>query len=124
MYLWVYRSAIIHSLDTCYHILREGRGNVSVFQSRVQQRMFGPKRDGNGEWRRLYSEELHNLYRLLNTVRMINDNCSFNLYTECQGSFGNLDDQKLHYPWCPFFCLPWTDWTLGLTISLSYHASV
>ena len=25
--------------------------------------IFGPKRDGNGEWRRLHNEELHSLYR-------------------------------------------------------------
>ena len=33
--------------------------------------MFGPKRDENGEWRRLQNEELHSLYRSLNTVRVI-----------------------------------------------------
>ena len=26
-------------------------------------RIFGPKRDENGEWRRLHNEELHSLYR-------------------------------------------------------------
>ena len=30
-----------------------------------------PKRDENGEWRRLHNEELHSLYRLLNIVRVI-----------------------------------------------------
>ena len=33
--------------------------------------MFGPKRDANGEWRRLHNEELHSLYRLPNVVRVI-----------------------------------------------------
>ena len=28
-------------------------------------------RDENGEWRRLHNEELHSLYRSLNTVRVI-----------------------------------------------------
>ena len=30
-----------------------------------------PKRDENGEWRGLHSEELHNLYRSPNIVRVI-----------------------------------------------------
>ena len=33
--------------------------------------MFGPKRDENGEWRRLYNEEFHNLYRSPNIVRVV-----------------------------------------------------
>ena len=32
---------------------------------------LGPKRDENGEWRRLHSEELHRLYRSPNIVRVI-----------------------------------------------------
>ena len=30
--------------------------------------IFGPKRDENGEWRRLHNEELHSSYRLPNIV--------------------------------------------------------
>ena len=33
--------------------------------------MFGPKRDANGEWRRLHNEELHSLNHSPNIVRMI-----------------------------------------------------
>ena len=32
---------------------------------------FEPKRDENGEWRRLHNEELHSLYRSPNIVRVI-----------------------------------------------------
>jgi hypothetical protein len=34
-----------------------------VFENRVLRRIFGPKRDEvTGEWRKLHSEEHHNLY--------------------------------------------------------------
>ena len=35
------------------------------------RRIFGPKRDENGEWRRLYNEELHSLYHSPNAVRVL-----------------------------------------------------
>ena len=37
----------------------------------IPRRIFGPKRDENGEWRRLHNEELHSLYRSPNKVRVI-----------------------------------------------------
>ena len=33
--------------------------------------ILGPKRDENGEWRRLHNEEIHNLYRSPNIVMVI-----------------------------------------------------
>jgi hypothetical protein len=34
-----------------------------MFENRVLRRIFGPNRDEvTGEWRKLHSEELHNLY--------------------------------------------------------------
>ena len=35
------------------------------------RRIFGPKRDENGEWRRLHNQELHSLYHSPNIVRVI-----------------------------------------------------
>ena len=37
----------------------------------IQSRVFGSKRDENGEWRRSHSNELYSLYRSLNIVRVI-----------------------------------------------------
>ena len=33
--------------------------------------IFGPKRDENGEWRRVHNEELHSLYSSPNIVKVI-----------------------------------------------------
>ena len=50
--------------------LREER-RLRVFENRILRRLFGPKWDAKGEWRRLHNEELHSLYRLPNIVRVI-----------------------------------------------------
>jgi hypothetical protein len=43
-----------------------------VFENRVLGRIFGPKRDEvTGGWRKLHSEELHNLYTSPSIIRMI-----------------------------------------------------
>jgi hypothetical protein len=43
-----------------------------VFEKRVLRRIFGPKRDEvTGEWRKLHSGELHNLYSSPDIVRQI-----------------------------------------------------
>jgi hypothetical protein len=39
---------------------------LRVFENRILRRIFGTKRDENGEWRRLYNEEL-----IVCTVRLI-----------------------------------------------------
>jgi hypothetical protein len=37
----------------------------------VLRRIFGPKRDEDGSWRKLRNDELHNLYSLPNIARVI-----------------------------------------------------
>jgi hypothetical protein len=37
----------------------------------VLRRIFGPKREEDGSWRKLHYDELHNLYSSLNIVRVI-----------------------------------------------------
>jgi hypothetical protein len=39
----------------------------------VLRRVFGPKREENGSWRKLHNDELHNLYSSTNTVRVIKE---------------------------------------------------
>jgi hypothetical protein len=43
-----------------------------VFENRVLNKIFGPNRYGvTGGWRKLHTEELHNLYSLSSIIRII-----------------------------------------------------
>jgi hypothetical protein len=44
---------------------------LRVFENSVLRKMFGPKREEDGSWRKLHNDELHNLYSPPNIVRMI-----------------------------------------------------
>jgi hypothetical protein len=35
---------------------------LRVFENRVLRRIFGPKREEDGSWRKLHNDELHSLY--------------------------------------------------------------
>jgi hypothetical protein len=50
--------------------LREEKG-LRVFENRVLRRIFGPKREEDGSWRKFYNDELHSLYSSPNIFRMI-----------------------------------------------------
>jgi hypothetical protein len=42
-----------------------------VFQNRVLRRIFGPKRDEDGSWRKFHNYEIHSLYSSPNIVTVI-----------------------------------------------------
>jgi hypothetical protein len=44
---------------------------LRVFENRVLRRIFGPKREEDGSWRKLHDDELHSLYSSPNIVRVI-----------------------------------------------------
>jgi hypothetical protein len=44
---------------------------LSFFQNRLLRRIFGPKREEDGSWRKLHNDELHSLYYPPNIVRVI-----------------------------------------------------
>jgi hypothetical protein len=44
---------------------------LRVFGNRVMRRIFGPKREEDGSWRKLHNDELHSLYSSPNIVRVI-----------------------------------------------------
>ena len=52
---------VLYGCETWSLTLRE-ESRLRVFENRILRRIFGPKRDENGEWRRHHNEELHSLY--------------------------------------------------------------
>jgi hypothetical protein len=61
----------VYGCETWSLILREER-RLRVFENRVLRRVLGPKRDEViWEWRKLYNEELNDLYSLPNIVRVV-----------------------------------------------------
>jgi hypothetical protein len=44
---------------------------LRVFENRVLRRIFEPKREEDGSWRKLHNDELHDLYSSPNIVRVI-----------------------------------------------------
>jgi hypothetical protein len=50
--------------------LREEHG-LRVSENRVLRRIFGPKREEDGSWRKLHNDELHSVYSSPNIVKVI-----------------------------------------------------
>jgi hypothetical protein len=42
-----------------------------VFENRVLRRIFGPKREVTGGWRKLHNDDLNNLYLSPNIIGMV-----------------------------------------------------
>jgi hypothetical protein len=62
VYKTIILPAVLYGCETWSLTLREEH-RLRMFENRVLRRIFGPKRDEvTGEWRKLYNEELHNLY--------------------------------------------------------------
>ena len=70
IYKTIILSVGLYGYEAWSFTLREER-RLREFQNRILRRIFGPKRDVNGNWRRLHYEEPHSLYRSPNIVRMI-----------------------------------------------------
>ena len=61
---------VLYDCETWSLTLKE-ECSLRVFENRILRRIFGPKRDKNGEWRRLHIEELDSLFRSPNIIRVI-----------------------------------------------------
>jgi hypothetical protein len=75
MKIKIYGTIILHvvlyGFETCSLTSREDR-RLKMFENRGLRRIFGLKKDKvTGGWRKLHNEELHNLYRMPNLIRMM-----------------------------------------------------
>ena len=62
---------VLYGCETRSLTLREEL-RMKVYESRVLRRIFGPRRDEvTGEWRKLHSEELNDLYSTPNNIWVI-----------------------------------------------------
>jgi hypothetical protein len=72
IYKTIILPAVLYGCETRPLTLREEH-RLRVFEKRVLRRIFGPKRNEvTGEWRKLHSEELHNLYLSANIIGRTN----------------------------------------------------
>jgi hypothetical protein len=70
IYKTVILPVVLYGCETWSLTLREEH-RLRVFENRVLRRIFGPKREEDGSWRKLHNDELHNLYSSPNIVRVI-----------------------------------------------------
>jgi hypothetical protein len=70
IYKTVILLVVLYGCETWSLILRE-KHRLRVFENRVLGRIFGPKREEDGSWRKFHHDELHILYSSPNIVRVI-----------------------------------------------------
>jgi hypothetical protein len=61
---------VLYGWETWSLTLRE-KHRLRIFENRVLRRIFGPKREEDGSWRKLYNDKLQSLYSSPNIVRVI-----------------------------------------------------
>jgi hypothetical protein len=71
IYKTIILPVVLYGCETLSLTVRE-EYKLRVFENRVLRRIFGPKRDEvMGGWRKLHTEELHNLCSSPSTIRII-----------------------------------------------------
>jgi hypothetical protein len=70
IYKTVILPVVLYGYETWSLTLREEH-RLRVFENRVLRKIFGPKRDEDGSWKKLHNDELYSLYSSPNIVRVI-----------------------------------------------------
>jgi hypothetical protein len=70
IYRTVILPVVLYGCETWSLTLREEH-SLRVFENRVLRRIFGPKREEDGSWRKVHNDELHSLYSSPNIVMVI-----------------------------------------------------
>jgi hypothetical protein len=70
IYKTVILAVVLYKSETWSLTLGE-KHRLRVFENRVLRRIFGPKREEDGSWRKLHNDEFHSLYSSPNIVRVI-----------------------------------------------------
>jgi hypothetical protein len=67
IYKTVILPVVLYGCETWSLTLGEEH-RLRVFENRVLRKIFGPKREEDGSWRKLHNDELHDLYSSPNIV--------------------------------------------------------
>jgi hypothetical protein len=70
IYKTVILPVVLYGCETWSLTLEEDH-RLRVFKNRVLRRIFGPKREEDGPWRKFHNDALHNLYSSPNVVTVI-----------------------------------------------------
>jgi hypothetical protein len=70
IYKTVIFPVLLYGCETWSLTLREEH-RLRVFENRELRRIFGPKREEDGSWRKLHNDEFHSLYSSTNIIRVI-----------------------------------------------------
>jgi hypothetical protein len=70
IYKTVIFPVVLYGCEIWSFTLREEH-RLRVFENRVLRKIFGPKREEDGSWRKFHNDELHSLYFSPNNFRMI-----------------------------------------------------
>jgi hypothetical protein len=85
IYKTVILPVVLYGCENWSLTLREEH-RLKVSENRVLRRIFGPKREEDGSWRKLHNDELHSLYSSPSIVRVIKSRrMTWAVHVACMG---------------------------------------